>query len=383
MVAASGSREWSGMQAFGAIAAAPARCPRRRRSAALIDRARTTGCSARRSRDRRTRSCCGRRCGSLGEDSIVLNPRGFRRRRLGGSGSARAARSRGRRSAASARRCARARGRCSSPNLHATSHPADWRLADAELLRAAVFADSVAEPGDVLVLAGDFNVIRERRATLPTSLADGASRSPVPGSTRCSSAAARPGTRSAGRTSGARVDGSAAVRPRAGRGGDRMTFEEARAAVPGPRALRVPERGHERAARRARPSRRWSSRSRRGSRARAQRRGRTSTRPPSCATRCARSSRRLSACAPEHVVAHDLDDGRLQHRARGPRARARGRDRHDRRRALRPARRRSTPRGAQVRVARCGSSAEEALDAIAAEVDAADAAARAVARLAG
>ena len=50
-------------------------------------------------------------------------------------------------------------------NLHATSYPADQRLADAELLRAATFADGVAEPGDVVVLAGDFNVSPSRSAT--------------------------------------------------------------------------------------------------------------------------------------------------------------------------------------------------------------------------
>jgi endonuclease/exonuclease/phosphatase family metal-dependent hydrolase len=50
-------------------------------------------------------------------------------------------------------------------NLHATSYPADQRLADAELLRAAVFADGLAEPGDVVVLAGDFNVPAGRSAT--------------------------------------------------------------------------------------------------------------------------------------------------------------------------------------------------------------------------
>jgi endonuclease/exonuclease/phosphatase family metal-dependent hydrolase len=50
-------------------------------------------------------------------------------------------------------------------NLHATSFPADQRLADAELLRAAVFADGLAEPGDVVVLAGDFNVPAERSGT--------------------------------------------------------------------------------------------------------------------------------------------------------------------------------------------------------------------------
>jgi endonuclease/exonuclease/phosphatase family metal-dependent hydrolase len=50
-------------------------------------------------------------------------------------------------------------------NLHATSFPADQRLADAELLRAAVFADGVAEPGDIIVFAGDFNVPAARSAT--------------------------------------------------------------------------------------------------------------------------------------------------------------------------------------------------------------------------
>jgi endonuclease/exonuclease/phosphatase family metal-dependent hydrolase len=50
-------------------------------------------------------------------------------------------------------------------NLHATSYPADQRLADAELLRAAVFADGLAHPDDVVVLAGDFNVPASRSAT--------------------------------------------------------------------------------------------------------------------------------------------------------------------------------------------------------------------------
>lgn len=42
-------------------------------------------------------------------------------------------------------------------NLHATANP-DRRPADAELRRAATFALAVAEPGDAVVLAGDFNV---------------------------------------------------------------------------------------------------------------------------------------------------------------------------------------------------------------------------------
>jgi endonuclease/exonuclease/phosphatase family metal-dependent hydrolase len=52
-------------------------------------------------------------------------------------------------------------------NLHTTSYPADQRLADAELFRAAVFADGLAQPEDVLVLAGDFNVPAARSATQP------------------------------------------------------------------------------------------------------------------------------------------------------------------------------------------------------------------------
>jgi endonuclease/exonuclease/phosphatase family metal-dependent hydrolase len=43
-------------------------------------------------------------------------------------------------------------------NLHATSYRLDKRLADAELLRAATFADGLAEPGEAVALGGDFNV---------------------------------------------------------------------------------------------------------------------------------------------------------------------------------------------------------------------------------
>src|SRR5262249_44479209 len=51
-------------------------------------------------------------------------------------------------------------------NLHCTSYAADERLADAELLRAAWFASTHAEPDDVVVLAGDFNVSPDRSRTL-------------------------------------------------------------------------------------------------------------------------------------------------------------------------------------------------------------------------
>jgi endonuclease/exonuclease/phosphatase family metal-dependent hydrolase len=51
-------------------------------------------------------------------------------------------------------------------NLHCTSYPPDQRLPDAELLRAAWFADGVAEPADILVLAGDWNTSYLRSRTL-------------------------------------------------------------------------------------------------------------------------------------------------------------------------------------------------------------------------
>ena len=44
--------------------------------------------------------------------------------------------------------------------------PARRRLADAEILRAAVFADALAEPDDVCVIAGDLNARAERSRTL-------------------------------------------------------------------------------------------------------------------------------------------------------------------------------------------------------------------------
>ena len=51
-------------------------------------------------------------------------------------------------------------------NLHCTSYRPDKRIADAELLRAAWFAVSEAQPGDVVVLAGDFNVTALQSSTL-------------------------------------------------------------------------------------------------------------------------------------------------------------------------------------------------------------------------
>ena len=43
-------------------------------------------------------------------------------------------------------------------NLHATHYTADQRLPDAELLRAAVFVDALSRPDETCILVGDFNV---------------------------------------------------------------------------------------------------------------------------------------------------------------------------------------------------------------------------------
>jgi endonuclease/exonuclease/phosphatase family metal-dependent hydrolase len=97
----------------------------------------------------------------LGRTFLVLNERAFRRsegRRLGLPAAARLAWARERR-ICQALRLALPDGRTMTlANLHATSHAGDRRLAEAEILRAAVFLDAVAAPGDLAVLAGDFNV---------------------------------------------------------------------------------------------------------------------------------------------------------------------------------------------------------------------------------
>jgi endonuclease/exonuclease/phosphatase family metal-dependent hydrolase len=105
----------------------------------------------------------------LGTDTITLNPRRFRdaqARWLGLDLVARLAWAKERR-VCHAVRLALPDGRTALvANMHCTSYPPDQRIPDAELLRAAAFATSVAEPGDVVVLAGDFNVSYLRSRTL-------------------------------------------------------------------------------------------------------------------------------------------------------------------------------------------------------------------------
>jgi endonuclease/exonuclease/phosphatase family metal-dependent hydrolase len=102
-------------------------------------------------------------------ETIVLNPRSFRRaqaRWLGLPWTTRLAWESERR-ICQAVRVERENGETLLvANLHATSYPADQRLADAELLRAAAFADGLARAAEPVVLAGDFNISRARSRTL-------------------------------------------------------------------------------------------------------------------------------------------------------------------------------------------------------------------------
>jgi len=104
----------------------------------------------------------------LDRRSIVLNPRSFRRataRELGLDRRTRLAWAKERRVCLAVRIELEPGRTALIANLHATSS-SDPRLPDAELLRAAVFVDWLAQPGELVVLAGDFNVGRGTSATL-------------------------------------------------------------------------------------------------------------------------------------------------------------------------------------------------------------------------
>jgi len=95
---------------------------------------------------------------------VILNPWSFRRRFEFGvaAGIAWAKERRG----CQVVRLQRESGTLVAANLHATSSH-HKRLADAELLRAATFVDGFAQPGEPVVLGGDFNVTLRNSRTLP------------------------------------------------------------------------------------------------------------------------------------------------------------------------------------------------------------------------
>ena len=132
--------DWSGMIAIGATAARPLLGRELARRVTALNpgllRSAVTG--------QANAILVGPKLRVLESRSIALNSHTFRRRRV-----------------AQAVRLAVPEGRTLTvANLHATN--AGQELADAELLRAAVFLDATAAPGDVAVLAGDFNLRRGR-----------------------------------------------------------------------------------------------------------------------------------------------------------------------------------------------------------------------------
>lgn len=148
---------WSGYSAYGDVAA-PARLPRKL-AAFLTD-----------VDPNRLRSAVEGQANAIlvapglevtEHQSIVLNPRGFRKRaaeELGLGVVARLMWARERRVCQALRIRLDAGRTAVVGNLHATSLRNDKRVADAELLRAAAFVDGLADPGEPVVLAGDFNV---------------------------------------------------------------------------------------------------------------------------------------------------------------------------------------------------------------------------------
>jgi endonuclease/exonuclease/phosphatase family metal-dependent hydrolase len=156
--------EWTGMRAFAAVAARP-----KLGSASLghaitdlnhgLFRSAFTG--------QANAILLGHELRPIASDSIVLNPRSFRRaveREIDLESRVRFAWAKERRVCHAVR--VEAGGRfLTIANTHCSSVP-DRRCQDRELMRAAVFADAFAEPGDILVLAGDFNTVIAKSTTL-------------------------------------------------------------------------------------------------------------------------------------------------------------------------------------------------------------------------
>jgi endonuclease/exonuclease/phosphatase family metal-dependent hydrolase len=155
---------WSGMRALGAVAARPLL------GSAEVGRALTDlnhGLLRSAVTGQGNAILLARALRPIASDTIVLNPRSFRRaqaERLDLDRRARLAWAKERR-VCQAVRFEVTGGTMTVANLHASS-VRDLRCKDAELLRAATFADGFAEPTEPLVLAGDLNVRRESSTAL-------------------------------------------------------------------------------------------------------------------------------------------------------------------------------------------------------------------------
>jgi endonuclease/exonuclease/phosphatase family metal-dependent hydrolase len=161
---------WSGMQAIGDVAAQPVLGPLP--STAALGKAITDlnhGLFRSAFTGQANAVLVRRELRILAHRIETLNPRGFRAEqahRLGLDLLARLSWGKERR-IVQAVRIGLADGRTAwLGNLHATSYPADGRLPDAELLRAATFVGGLTGAGELAVLAGDFNVSYLRSVTL-------------------------------------------------------------------------------------------------------------------------------------------------------------------------------------------------------------------------
>jgi endonuclease/exonuclease/phosphatase family metal-dependent hydrolase len=155
---------WSGMRAFGAVASRPSL---RSAEVGRVVTERNQGLLRSAFTGQANAILLALELRPLDDGSIVLNPRGVRRaqaRALGLDRSVRLAWAKERRVCHAVRFEAGDRI-LTVANLHASS-VRDRRCQNAELLRAAVFADAFADPGDGLVLAGDFNTVIGESTTL-------------------------------------------------------------------------------------------------------------------------------------------------------------------------------------------------------------------------
>lgn len=160
---------WSGMHAFGDVAARPALGPLP--VTATIGRAVTSlhhGVIRSFVAGQANAILVAPALGARDRHVCVLNPRSFRRtqaRWLGLDVVTRLSWARERR-ICQAVRAGRGKDTLVVANLHATAYPRDPRLADAELMRAATFVDGIARPSEPIVLCGDFNISTQRSSAL-------------------------------------------------------------------------------------------------------------------------------------------------------------------------------------------------------------------------
>lgn len=160
---------WSGMTAFGAVAARPKVPQEAGRRITELD----TGLFRSLLVGQANALLLGPSLHLAERRVVVLNPLGYRRRearRFGLAFDERIVWAKERRVCQVARVTKADGSTFVAANLHATGHRTQKGLADAELLRAATFADGFAHPGEPVLLAGDFNLTVQSSRVLPRLL---------------------------------------------------------------------------------------------------------------------------------------------------------------------------------------------------------------------